>query len=69
MQFTLYTKDPTLQPYVVLDCILPKVIEEMNVHLGAPFTEKEISNALFQIGPMKAPGPDGFRRDFFSVIG
>jgi hypothetical protein len=28
------------------------------------FTEKEISDALFQIGPLKAPGPDGFPTRF-----
>jgi hypothetical protein len=32
----------------------------MNARLCAPFLEKEISDALFQIGPLKAPGPDGF---------
>lgn len=56
----VYTKDPTLQPEAVLDCIVPKVTMEMNIKLGAPFTEKEVSDALFQIGPVKAPGPDGF---------
>jgi hypothetical protein len=37
---------------------------EMNDKLCAPFTEKEISDALFQIGPLKAPGPDGFPARF-----
>jgi hypothetical protein len=28
-------------------------------------SEQEISDALFQIGPLKAPGPDGFPARFF----
>uniref|UniRef100_A0ACD5U3M9 Uncharacterized protein n=1 Tax=Avena sativa TaxID=4498 RepID=A0ACD5U3M9_AVESA len=31
--------------------------------------DKEIADALFQIGPLKAPGPDGFPARFFSEIG
>jgi hypothetical protein len=30
-----------------------------------PFLDEEISDALFQIGPLKAPGPDGFPARFF----
>jgi hypothetical protein len=37
----------------------------MNEKLCADFTEKEIGDALFQIGPLKAPGPDGFPARFF----
>jgi hypothetical protein len=29
------------------------------------FTQEEISDALFQVGPIKAPGPDGFPARFF----
>jgi hypothetical protein len=36
----------------------------MNENLRAPFSEKEISDALFQIGPLKAPGTDGFPAHF-----
>lgn len=61
----VYTKDPTLNPNVVLDCILPKVTPEMNDSLSVPFSEKEISDALFQIGPLKAPGVDGFPARFY----
>ena len=37
----------------------------MNEALCKPFTDDEISDALFQIGPLKAPGPDGFPARFF----
>jgi hypothetical protein len=32
----------------------------MNATLCEKFSEKEVTDALFQIGPLKAPGPDGF---------
>lgn len=41
------------------------VTDEDNVKLCAPFTDKEIADALFQIGPLKAPGPDGYPARFF----
>lgn len=56
----LYTKDPTLSYETVLGCIDTKVTQQMNDLLDAPFSEKEVADALFQIGPIKAPGPDGF---------
>lgn len=37
----------------------------MNELLCKPFTDVEISDALFQISPLKAPGPDGFPTRFF----
>lgn len=51
----IFTKDPTLTPDVVLDCITPWVTTTMNESLCKPYTEEEISNPLFQIGPLKAP--------------
>ena len=39
--------------------------DEDNVKLCALFSDKEISDALFQIEPLKAPGPDGFPARFF----
>ena len=39
--------------------------DEDNAKLCAPFSDKEISDAMFQIGPLKAPGPDGFPAMFF----
>jgi hypothetical protein len=37
----------------------------MNETLTKEFSDTEIADALFQIGPLKAPGPDGFHARFF----
>ena len=37
----------------------------MNGALGKEFSDKEISDALFEIGPLKAPGTDGFPTRFY----
>jgi hypothetical protein len=60
----LYTRDDHIDPNIITDLLDQRVDEEMNTRLCAPFSEKEISDALFQIGPLKAPGPDGFPSRF-----
>ena len=35
------------------------------MRLCAPFDDKGISYSLFQIGPLKAPGPDGLLVRYF----
>jgi hypothetical protein len=44
----------------VLRCVPKKVGTEMNCQLGAPFDGREIKKALFEMYPIKTPGPDGF---------
>jgi hypothetical protein len=41
------------------------VTSEMNAQLTATFTSDEVHQALCQMAPLKAPGPDGFSASFF----
>ncbi|KAL0404505.1 UNVERIFIED_CONTAM: putative mitochondrial protein [Sesamum radiatum] len=43
----------------------PRVTQEMTDDLLQPFTEEEVTNALFQMSPLKSPGPDGMPPIFF----
>lgn len=61
----VYMADPNLDPEQVTRLIQEKVLEEMNVKLCADFNDEEIAQALFQIGPLKSPGPDGFPARFY----
>ncbi|KAG2598477.1 hypothetical protein PVAP13_5KG367307, partial [Panicum virgatum] len=61
----LYMKDTSVKPESIADMIEPLLTQDMNEILCKPFTNEEISDALFQIGPLKAPGPDGFPARFF----
>jgi hypothetical protein len=60
----LYTREEDVDPSEIIELFIGHVTAEMNDTLCAPFSEKEISDALFQIGPLKAPGPDGFPARF-----
>jgi hypothetical protein len=61
----LYRVDNEVNPRQVLSLVEPKVTQEMNEGLTEAFSDKEISDALFQMGPLKALGPDGFPARFY----
>ncbi|KAF5470931.1 hypothetical protein F2P56_011417 [Juglans regia] len=44
-----------------------QVIEQMNEELEKPFTRNEVLATLKQMGPLKAPGPNGFEACFYQT--
>jgi hypothetical protein len=57
--------DLAVRPRSITGLFEPMISQEMNNDLCKEFTEEEISNTMFQIGPLKAPGPNGFPACFF----
>ena len=68
--FTAGVHEPDLN---VIEKVIPRVDQAMNDILTAPYTREEVKKALFNIGDLKAPGPDGlhavFYKRFWHIIG
>lgn len=56
----IYAADPSLDPECVTRLIQKKVTAAMNDKLCEDIKEEEIALAIFQIGPLKSLGPNGF---------
>ena len=63
----LFSREPNLNPSDIVNLFEKKVSEDMNEALCKEFSDKEISDALFEIGPLKAPGTDGFPARFYQT--
>jgi hypothetical protein len=61
----LFTRDPNLNADNLTSLFHEKVTPQMNDDLCRDFTKEEISDALLQIGPLKAPRIDGFPARFY----
>jgi hypothetical protein len=61
----LYTKDDSVLTDLITEHPQLRVNAVMNTNLYRDFSNEEISDALFQIGPLKALRPDGFPARFF----
>jgi hypothetical protein len=66
---SMYTADHSVCPDALVQSFEPRITEEMNIDLCKEFSEEEIGDALFQMGPLKAPGPTVFLRISFNGIG
>jgi hypothetical protein len=61
----LYTLVATSGLEEVLASVPVTVTPAMNILLAAPFANAEVKEALFQMFPLKAPGPDSYPAHFF----
>jgi hypothetical protein len=60
----LYTADQSVDSHDLIQLFEPKNLGETNGDLCREYSDEKISDALFQIGLIKAPGPDGFPARF-----
>ena len=61
----LFTAQENLDPGLICQYVPRKVTDDMAELLTWPFDDEEVERALFQMGPSKAPGADGFTAGFF----
>lgn len=60
----LFTVAPT-EVDEIIDCVPSSISHEQNAVLTNEISREEVGDALFQMHPDKAPGPDGMTPTFF----
>lgn len=53
----------------VVECVDLVITNVMNLDLLRPIAPQEIKDAVFEMGALKAPGPDGFQGIFYQHFG
>ena len=61
----LFTTSNPIDPETALEGLDVCVSEEQNAALIEPYTEDDVSRALFHMNPSKAPGIDGMDANFY----
>lgn len=61
----LYTSQGLDRVHECLANVETRVTNAMNGMLLMPFMEEEVRGALFQMHPLKSPGPDGYNAGFY----
>jgi hypothetical protein len=61
----LYQGDQDVCPYEVIHLFQPMITDAMNEELCRTFSDEEIGDTLFQMGPLKAPELDVFPARFY----
>jgi hypothetical protein len=61
----LFIVAPLEEVEAILEGIQPRVTDEMNMKLTCQFTELDVTTAMKQMAPLKAPGPDGMPPVFY----
>ena len=70
---SLFTSSQPSEYSDIMDAVLPSVTEDMNTQLLRPFLKEEVEEAIKEMKPITALGPDGmpplFYQSFWSLIG
>lgn len=61
----LFQRDDQVNPQEIVELFDTVITDDINKELCKAYNHEEINDALFQIGPLKAPCPDGFPARFF----